>query len=288
MQRLQSDYQVAMLCETFGIHRSSYKYWSARSKQPSREPNTLHEQVKSAHQASRGSAGARTIAAMVSAKGMALSRYRASKMMKTLGLVSCQVKAHRYKKSSVEAIKVPNTLDRKFAVSAPNQVWCGDVTYIWSGRQWLYLAVVIDLFARKVVGFATSTSPNTSLTAKALATAFESRGRPKGLLFHSDQGCHYTSKSFKQLLWRYRIKQSMSRRGNCWDNAPTERFFRSFKTEWMPKAGYRSFEQAKFDLTKYIIQYDNKTRPHQDNAGVSPNQAEKVFFDLDKYVANFT
>jgi putative transposase len=105
----------------------------------------------------------------------------------------------------------------------PNQVWCGDVTYIWSGTQWLYLALVIDLYARRIIGWACTDSPDSVLTGQALTMAYYARGCPKGVMFHSDQGCHYTSLAFRQMLWRYHIKQSMSRRGNCWDNSPMER-----------------------------------------------------------------
>ena len=156
----------------------------------------------------------------------------------------------------------------------PNQLWCGDVTYIWAGKRWAYLAVVIDLFSRKPIGFAMSYSPDSNLTAKALTMAFESRGRPKQVMFHSDQGGHYTSKQFRQLLWHYQIKQSLSRRGNCWDNSPMERFFRSYKSEWMPTTGYHSIEHAKQDIIRYIISYYCSTRPHSHNKGETPNQAE--------------
>ncbi|WP_157935217.1 DDE-type integrase/transposase/recombinase, partial [Vibrio breoganii] len=104
-----------------------------------------------------------------------------------------------------------------FAVTAPNQVWVGDVTYVWAGNRWSYLAVVIDLFARKPIGWAMSFSPDSQLTGKALKMAYESRGKPSNVLFHSDQGSHYTSGKYRQVLWRYQIKQSLSRRGNCWD-----------------------------------------------------------------------
>jgi len=127
----------------------------------------------------------------------------------------------------------------------PNQVWCGDVTYIWTGDRWAYLAVVMDFFARKPVGWAMSFSPNSQLTSQALTMAFESRGRPEKVMFHSKQGTHYTNRAFSQALWRYQMKQSMSRRGNCWDNSPMERFFRSLKTEWVPQIGYHSFNEAK-------------------------------------------
>ncbi len=158
-------------------------------------------------------------------------------------------------------------------------MWCGDVTYIWTGNRWAYLAVVVDLFARKVVGWAMSLSPDTNLTLKALELAYESRGKPSGLMFHSDQGSHYTSLKYRQRLWRYKITQSMSRRGNCWDNAPMERFFRSFKTEWMPKVGYENFKDAKYGVSDYINGYYNNVRPHHYNAGLAPNESEVRYQD---------
>lgn len=153
--------------------------------------------------------------------------------MKELDLVSCQLPKHTYKKTQQEHVHIPNRLNRQFAVTEPNKVWCGDVIYIWTGQKWSYLAVVIDLFARKVIGWAMSNSPDSALTGKVLSMAYESCGRLSGVMFHSDQGCHYTSKKYRQLLWIHRITQSMSRRGNCWDNSPMERVFRSLKTEWI-------------------------------------------------------
>lgn len=214
---------------------------------------------------------------MATTEGTPISRYVAGRMMKELKLVSCQLPAHRYKKANQEHIAIPNHLDRQFDVGQPNKVWCGDVTYIWTGSRWSYLAVVLDLFARKIVGWAISSSPNSQLTSKALRMAFESRGRPKGLLFHSDQGCHYTSLKFRQTLWRFQIKQSLSRRGNCWDNAPMERFFRSLKTEWVPTTGYDSFNEAKREIMRYITGYYSQLRPHTFNDGLTPNETEARF-----------
>ncbi|MBU2883818.1 IS3 family transposase, partial [Psychrosphaera sp. I2R16] len=151
-----------------------------------------------------------------------------------------------------------------------------------------YLAVVIDLFARKPVGWAMSHSPDSDLTVKALTMAYELRGRPENVMYHSDQGSHYTSRKFRQRLWRYQITQSMSRRGNCWDNAPMERFFRSLKTEWIPTVGYRSFNEAKIDITKYIIGYYSQVRPHQHNGGLAPNESERRYWLNYKTVANLT
>jgi putative transposase len=162
------------------------------------------------------------------------------------------------------------------------------VTYIWTGNRWSYLAVVLDLFSRKVIGWAISNSPDSELTMQALTMAYESRGKPKGVIFHSDQGTHYTSRKFRQRLWRYQITQSMSRRGNCWDNALMERFFRSLKTEWVPLIGYKNFNEAKDAIINYIIDYYNETRPHTYNSGLSPNESERRYELSYKTVANIT
>jgi putative transposase len=248
----------------------------------------LRSLVKEVHTTSNGSAGARSIADMVTALGMKLTRYRASKLMKNLGLVSCQQPKHKYRKATQEHIEIPNHLSRQFAVTAPNQVWVGDVTFVWTGQRWAYLAVVIDLFARKPVGWAMSFSPDSKLTSKALTMAFESRGKPQGVMFHSDQGSHYTSRKYRQILWRYQIKQSLSRRGNCWDNSPMERFFRSLKTEWIPVVGYRNFAEAKREIIRYIVGYYSQLRPHQYNGGLTPNESERLYWEDSKKVASFS
>ncbi len=279
------------MCEVLEVNRSTYKYWVKRDSRLSPEAARLHSLVKEAYRLSGGSAGARTIADIVTndeSHSISLSRYRAGRLMKMLGLVSCQFPQHSYKKVSQEHVAIPNLLNRQFAVTAPNEVWCGDVSYIWTGKRWGYLAVVIDLFARKLIGWAMSYSPDSNLTCQALTMAFESRGRPKGVMFHSDQGCHYTSRQFRQLLWRYRLTQSMSRRGNCWDNSPMERFFRSLKTEWIPMTGYSSFEEAKCRIIDYIIGYYNEIRPHSYNGGLTPNESEKRYRIYYKTVAKNT
>ena len=135
-----------------------------------------------------------------------MGRWLAGRLMKELGLVSCQQPTHRYKRGGHEHVAIPNHLERQFAVTEPNQVWCGDVTYIWTGKRWAYLAVVLDLFARKPVGWAMSFSPDRRLTMKALEMAWETRGKPGGVMFHSDQGSHYTislinSRSFRPQIF---------------------------------------------------------------------------------------
>ncbi|EGJ01631.1 putative transposase [Shigella boydii 3594-74] len=258
---------MVTLCQVFGVHRSSYRYWKNRPEKPDGRRAVLRSQVLELHGISHGSAGARSIATMATRRGYQMGRWLAGRHMKELGLVSCQQPTHRYKRGGHEHVAIPNYLERQFAVTEPNQVWCGDVTCIWTGKRWAYLAVVLDLFAIKPVGWAMSFSPDSRLTMKALEMAWETRGKPGGVMFHSDQGSHYTSRQFRQLLWRYQIRQSMSRRGNCWDNSPMERFFRSLKNEWMPVVGYVSFSEAAHAITDYIVGYYSALRPHEYNGG---------------------
>ena len=271
---MREQYKQADLLSAFNLKRSSYNYYCRHANTVKPERARLRAKVISIHQGSRGSAGSRTIAGTLKLQGEVVGRYQVRSLMKEAGLVSKQEKKHRYNIADKSSHIAENHLNRQFSIEIPNQVWCGDVTYVWSGTQWLYLALVIDLCARRIVGWACSNSPDSELTIRALRVAYELRGRPCGLMFHSDQGCHYTSQAFQQQLWRYQIKQSMSRRGNCWDNSPMERVFRSFKTEWMPKTLYSSFNQAEQDIMKYI-KYYNSDRVHSYNDYLTPIQAEK-------------
>ena len=285
--KLRAHYSVVTLCHVFGVHRSSYRYWKNRPEKPDGRRAVLRSQVLKLHGISHGSVGARSIATMATRRGYQMGCWLVGRLMKELGLVSCQQPTHRYKRGGHEHVAIPNYLERQFAVTEPNQVWCGDVTYIWTGKRRAYLAVVLDLFARKPVGWAMSFSPDSRLTMKALEMAWETRGKPVGVMFHSDQGSHYTSRQFRQLLWRYRIRQSMSRRGNCWDNSPMERFFRSLKNEWIPVVGYVSFSEATHAITDYIVGYYSALRPHEYNGGLPPNESENRYWKNSNAVASF-
>jgi len=285
IDQLKESHAVKLLCAVFNVQRSSFRYWQARPNEIKPKDVLLQAQVKAAYKLSGGSAGARTIATIVSREGEKLSRYRAGKAMKQLGLVSCQPPKHNYKPAPKVHTNIENHLQRQFSPVRLNQVWCGDVTYLWTGNQWSYLATVLDLYGRKIIGYAISDSPDSELTKRALSNAFENRGRPRDVMFHSDQGCHYTSLAFRQLIWKYQIKQSMSRRGNCWDNAPMERFFRSLKTENMPKKGHESIEHARDAVRDYIFRYYNSVRPHSHNLGLTPNEKEEYFWKASNGVA---
>lgn len=274
MDSLNADYPQNQLLKTFAVSRSSYVYHRRHRDKTDPERERLKAEVKSLHTQSRGAAGSRTMTGQMRQQGETIGRYKVRRLMKELGIVSKQPPGkHRYKVATAPSDIAPNHLDRQFEVDKPNQVWCGDVTYIWAKTQWVYLALVIDLYARRIVGWAVSDSPDSALTIQALIVAYYSRRCPQGVLFHSDQGCHYTSKAFRQCLWQYQMKQSMSRRGNCWDNAPMERCFRSFKTEWMPRAGYSNAEQTKADIMRYIKHYNVK-RGHSHNHYLPPAIAE--------------
>uniref|UniRef100_UPI0025D18DE9 IS3 family transposase n=1 Tax=uncultured Alteromonas sp. TaxID=179113 RepID=UPI0025D18DE9 len=145
-----------------------------------------------------------------------------------------------------------------------------------AGSAWHYAAVVIDLHTRRVIGWSMSHRPDAELAARALDMAYELRGKPKDVMFHSDQGSQYAARKFRQRLWRYKMTQSMSRRGNCWDNSPMERVFRSLKSEWIPSTGYCSINEAKRDVGYYLMNYYNWERPHQFNDGLPPAKAEEL------------
>ena len=203
------------LCELFGVARSSH-YLAKKPKMPSLKQINLTLWVKQAFDQSKGSAGARTLSAIVNQQhNVKLTRYKASKIMAQQGLVSRQLIRHRYSKADKEHAIHDNLLKRAFSPTAPNQVWTGDVTYIRTQAGFCYLAVVIDLFSRNIVGFAMSESPDSKLTIQALNMAYIVRLSPENVLFHSDQGTHYTSRAFADAIAQCKgMKHSMSRRGN--------------------------------------------------------------------------
>lgn len=195
--------------------------------------------------------------------------------MREMKLTSKQPGSHRYKQATKEHLEIANRLDRNFNTKKADQIWCGDITYIWTGSKYSYLAAVLDLYKRRVIGWAMSSQPDADLVIKALEHALQQRGYPKTVMFHSDQGCQYSSLKFRQKLWSYSIEQSMSRKGNCWDNAVMERLFRSLKSEWIPSTGYHDLETAKKDIGKYLMDYYNWQRPHTYNKGLAPAEAEE-------------
>lgn len=275
IDQLSEQEPVEVVCKAFEVSRSSYYEYRRRRSVVDAERVVLRADVNRIFRKSRSSAGSRTITAMLNDEGVVIGRFKVRRLMSELGLICKQPGPHAYKQATVERPDIPNRLNRKFSASRPDQAWCGDITYIWTGQRWSYLAVVLDLYARRIVGWALSDRPDAELVVKALDYAYEHRGRPTGVLFHSDQGSQYASRVFRQRLWRYRMEQSMSRRGNCWDNAPMERVFRSLKSEWIPSLGYRSIPDARKDIGDYLMGYYNRQRPHTFNDGMPPVIAEE-------------
>lgn len=287
------------LCDLFGMVRSSY-YYGIQTRPIDIERVKLKAFIRQIFNDSKQSAGARSIVAILwHQHGVRLTRYLAGKLMRGMELKSCQQKTHKYKHADQEHRTHDNILDRNFSPLAPNQVWTGDVTYVRIKGGWCYLAVVLDLYARRIVGFAVSDSPDSVLTAKALQMTYHTRLKPSSMLFHSDQGTHYTSKMFAESVASCDgMTQSMSRKGTtraqllscvgakqCFavsllrDNGPTERFFRSFKTEWMPKGGYENIADAKQAICDYIWGYYQNVRPHSFNDYLTPLEKERRYFN---------
>ncbi len=273
---------MEVICSAFGIARSCYYGYRQRRRKVDRQRLELGAEVNAIFTQSRGSAGSRTIVSMMRERGYEIGRYKVRGLMREHQLVCKQPGPHKYRQATVERPDIANVLNREFTPEQPDTVWCGDITYLWAGGRWRYLAVVLDLYARRVVGWAISNHPDGPLVVKALERAYEQRGKPEGVMFHSDQGSQYASRLFRQRLWRYRIEQSMSRRGNCWDNAPMERLFRSLKTEWIPSLGYPSLAEAEVDVGRYLMDYYNWGRPHQFNGGLPPALTEKKLKSLSR------
>ncbi|MCU8992293.1 IS3 family transposase [Pseudomonas aeruginosa] len=271
IDQLSEQESVEVVCSAFDVARSCYYVHRLRRRRVDARRVALRSQVNQLFSQSRGSAGSRSILGMLREEGVTIGRFRVRRLMRELGLVSKQPGSHAYKQATVERPDIPNRLNREFATEHPNQVWCGDITYVWAQGRWHYLAAVLDLHTRRVIGWAFSAKPDAELVIKALDMAYEQRGRPQQVLFHSDQG----SRLFRQRLWRYRMQQSMSRRGNCWDNSPMERLFRSLKSEWVPSTGYLTAQEAQRDISHYLMHRYNWIRPHQFNDGLPPAVAEE-------------
>ncbi|AUH49380.1 IS3 family transposase [Chromobacterium sp. ATCC 53434] len=269
VDQLSEQAPVDVVCGLFGISRSAFYDWKRRPRRVDVARLKLRSTLRELFVASRESAGSCSLVTLLAQAGWKAGRYLVRKLMRECHLRSKQP-GHSKRVLSEEKPDIPNRLNRQFYPDAPNQIWCGDITYIWAGGRWCYLAVVLDLFARRVVGWAMSERPDADLVIRALEHAYEQRGRPHRVLFHSDQGSQYGSVKFRQRLWRYQMEQSMSRRGNCWDNSPMERLFRSVKTERMPEAGYGSLTAARRDVGDYLMNWYNWRRPHRHNAGLPP------------------
>ncbi len=225
--RLKAKWPVRVLCHLFGIHRSVHY---AQVKRPVNVQRIeLRNRVRAFHALSRGAVGSRAISQMLRQSGVDAGRWLARRLMREYGLTSRQPVKHHYRVNEDKSPPLPNLLNRQFNPSAPNCVWCGDISFIHLQDKWCYLALVVDLYSRRIIGTALSLTADAELVCRALRNTLETQPSDGHQLFHSDQGVQYKSNKYRKLLWRYGVMQSMSRRGNCLDNSPMERVFRALK-----------------------------------------------------------
>jgi putative transposase len=276
IQQAQEAYPTAVVCRVMGVARSSYYAWKARQCKDECARVELVREVQAIHAQMRQSYGSRRMSKEMRRRGYAVGRERARRLMRE-GAVQAQVRrTHRYVKREQSSAIAENRLDRVFAVRVPNRFWAGDVTYIWTQQGWMYLAVVIDLYSRRVVGWATSGSCDTFLVIRALQLALDIRCPAPGVMFHSDQASNYASRAFQQFLRERAIVQSMSRKGNCWDNAVVERFFCSLKGECIGDRAYRDHAEARADVLDYILMFYNQHRLHSAASHMPPAEFEEL------------
>lgn len=270
-------YPVNLLCRMLSVQGSAYYAWRDRpGKLVGPEELALRRRMKALFAASRGSLGSRTMAKNLRQEGFDIGRDKARRLMKRLGL---QVKPKRkYKVTTDSNHQLPvakNVLNREFSPSAPNQARGSDITYLWTQQGWIYLAVVIDLYSRRVVGWAIDRRMKRALVTRALMMAVKLRKPPAGLICHSDRDSQYASRDYQKLLRQHGLICSMRRKGNCWDNAPVERFFSSLKREWTGDRWYRTRQEAIADVREYVAVYYNSKRLHSTLGYTTPMNYEK-------------
>jgi len=259
-----------MMCEQLGVTRSSYYHWLRIDHQEDKQLNQL---IKDTFIGSRQTYGTRRIKKQLEKLyGLILSRRRIGRIMKKESLNSRNKRRFRVltTNSNHNYATSPNRLKQDFYASRPDQVYVGDITYIPTAEGWLYLATVIDLYSRKVIGWSMDASMTTSLVNDALFMALKTRSPDQGLLWHTDRGSQYASDSHRELLKAYGIVQSMSRRGNCYDNAVAESFFHSLKTELTHHMKFETRSQANQAIFEYIEVFYNRQRLHSSNNYLSP------------------
>ena len=260
---------MAQVCQHFKLHRSRY-YRQLMPKPIDVEAIKLKVAVRQIHTAVHATYGSRRMCAELNAQGFAVGRYKVRSLMQALSLKAKRPKQHRYPVAGKPSQVASNSLNRQFNPPQANTNWTGDITYIRTGQGWLYLAIVLDLYSRRVVSWAFSNQPNSELSTRALTIAVQHRRPAQPLLFHSDQGVQYSSGTFQQSLRHNNITASMSRRGNCHDNAVTERFFTSLKSERVNYRQYKTRDEAMIDIADYIEPFYNQKRRHSTLGNLSP------------------
>ncbi len=273
------------MCRVLGVNSRSYYSHLQRKKDKPDDPyhQELLESVREIANASDDAYGSRRMKKALNALGYPVGRSKAKKLMREAGV---QVKYRKkYKVTTDSNHKKPlfeNVLARQFDVNGPDQAYVSDITYLWTQEGWLYLAVVIDLYSRKVVGWSMGSRMKAQLVCDALTMAIWQRRPPTGLIVHSDRGSQYASKAYRRLLKAHGFVGSMSRKGNCWDNAVAESFFGSLKSERVQWKHYQTRKEAQQDVLNYLSMFYNSYRLHSYLGYKSPNQYEAEMAELRK------
>ena len=264
------------MCKILNVSKGNYYHWLKEPVSEREKANQkLVKQIEKIHTESKQTYGSPRIVAELNKQGINAGHNRVSGLMRKNG-IKAKMK-RRFKKTTDSNHKLPvaeNILNRDFSASGPNQKWVSDLTYVWTMAGWLYLCTVIDLYSRKVVGWSMDDNMETNLVVKALEMACVNREPSPGLIFHSDRGSQYASEQFRKILKNKKIIQSMSRKGNCWDNSVAESFFHSLKTEELYFNKFYNKNQAKSCIFEYIELNYNRKRSHSYLGYLSPHQFE--------------
>ncbi len=275
----KASYPVAMLCRVLGVSRSGFYAWNGRGESTRAKANRqLLEDIRRIHEEARRTYGSPRVHAQLRNEGNRIGVNRVARLMRVGGIRAHQKKRFRRTTDSKHLLPVaPNILARRFEVSAPDRVWVGDITYVWTSEGWLYLAAVLDLFSRRAVGWATSDRIDQKLVLRALDMALLQRSPSAGLLHHSDRGSQYAAKAYQRRLKGHGVVCSMSRKGDCWDNAPMESFFGSLKEELVHRHLYPTREDAATSIFEYIAAFYNTRRLHSSIGYVAPAAYERAY-----------
>lgn len=273
----RKQYPLSLLCEVTQVSPSGYHKWIKRKKSfRAIENQRIVGIIKFHYNRSKGTYGLPRIFAAMRKEGFAVNKKRIARLMRANN-IKAKTK-RRFRITTVRNSKAAasdNILKKNFTASKENKIWTGDITYLWTKEGWLYLAVVMDVYSRKIVGWSIDSCLSTDLVVRALLMAIVHRNPARGIIFHSDRGSQYTSSSFRQILKNYGIVQSMSSTGNCYDNAITESFFHTLKTELVYWENYQTREEAKRSIFEYIEINYNRRRLHSSLGYLSPLEFEE-------------
>lgn len=266
------------MCTVLRVSRSGYYAWSKRPPSRRAQANArLLEAIQTVHVESRRTYGSPRIHAALVSQGVSCGRNRIARLMRLHGVISQRQYPRRQRHATAHGrSKTSNLLAQNFRVAEANHVWAGDITMLWSGSGWLYLAVVMDLYSRRIIGWAMRKRMTDDLVIDALETALGQRQAHPELIYHSDQGSQYASEAFVRTLQKNQITPSMSRKGNCYDNAVVESFFKSLKAELCKQTRFKTREEARARVFEYIEVFYNRKRLHSTLGYRSPVEYEKL------------